>query len=142
MIERIWHLLFKDFLLDPYTYQYLNSSFQRNKDKPINYVGDYSTDILASKVYGFLDDASKGTKPFFLVAAPNAPHSNVGWDSTSSDGNGTIRDGFFKFGAPVSAERHRDLFPNEVVPRTKHFNPEKVCRILISKLRTRFADLI
>jgi hypothetical protein len=119
----------QDFLLDPFTYQYLNSTFQRNQEKPINYAGNYSTDVLASKVYGFLDDAAAGEKPFFLVAAPNAPHSNVDWDGTGSIGDGTIKDSYFKFGAPISAERHKDLFPNEVVPRTPNFNPEQVCSI-------------
>ncbi len=28
-----------DFLLDPYTYSYLNSSFQRNTDAPVSYEG-------------------------------------------------------------------------------------------------------
>jgi hypothetical protein len=99
----------------------LNSSFQRNKDKPVSYAGQYSTDVLASKVYGFIDNAPQGDKPFFLVAAPNAPHSNVAWD-----GDGKIGEGNFAFGAPISAERHKHLFPNEVVPRTPHFNPESV----------------
>jgi hypothetical protein len=99
----------------------LNSSFQRNHDKPVRYAGNYSTDVLASKVYGFLDDAVKANKPFFLAAAPNAPHSNVAWD-----GDGAIGKAHFTFAAPIPAERHKHLFPNEVVPRTANFNPDKV----------------
>jgi len=98
-----------DFLLDPYTYQYLNSAFQRNKSPPTPYPGKYSTDILAQKAYGFLDDAANSSKPFFLVAAPIGPHSN---------GTGA------PFTAPVAAERHKNLFQNVTVPRTENFNPE------------------
>jgi arylsulfatase A-like enzyme len=110
-----------DFLLDPYTYQYLNSSFQRNQDAPKYYPGEYSTDILASKAYGLLDEAAEADKPFFLTIAPNAPHSNVAWS-----GDGTINGSEFKFTAPISAERHKDLFKDVKIPRTKNFNPDKV----------------
>jgi len=95
--------------------------FQRNDEKPVSHKGEYSTDVLTSKVYGFLEDAVKGDKPFFLVAAPNAPHSNVAWNGSSSLDNPN-----FRIGPPVSAERHEHLFPDVVVPRTKHFNPEEV----------------
>lgn len=109
-----------DFLLDPYTYQYLNSSFQKNHDPPVYYPGEYSTDILASKAYGLLDDAAKDGKPFFLAIAPNAPHSNV---APNSDGF-NLSD--ITLSAPVSAERHKHLFKNVKIPRTANFNPKKV----------------
>ncbi|KIV99664.1 uncharacterized protein PV09_08719 [Verruconis gallopava] len=109
-----------DFLLDPYTYQYLNSSFQRNHDPPKYYPGEYSTDILAQKANGFLDDAVEADKPFFLVVAPNAPHSNVYVDNSLSVDDKSIR-----FGAPVAAERHKHLFKNLKVPRTANFNPNE-----------------
>ncbi|KAF2183305.1 Arylsulphatase [Zopfia rhizophila CBS 207.26] len=101
-----------DFLLDPFTYQYLNSSFQRNHDPPVNYANQYLGDVLAGKVYGFLDDAVKEDKPFFLTVAPIAPHANV------DRPNGTAR-----FAPPIPAERHANLFPNVTVPRTENFNP-------------------
>jgi len=66
-----------DFLLDPYTYSYLNSSFQRNGDPPVSYEGHHSVDVLATKAYGFLDAAVEAGEPFFLGIAPVAPHSNV-----------------------------------------------------------------
>ena len=101
----------------------MNSTFQRNRNKPVSYVGNYSTDVLASKAYGFLDDAVKANKPFFLAAAPNAPHGNVAWD-----GDGAIGKAHFTFAAPIPAETHKHLFPNELVPRTANFNPDKVSR--------------
>jgi hypothetical protein len=108
-------------LLDPYTYQYLNSSFQKDHDPPVHYPGDYSTDVLASKAYGLLDDAAKAKDPFFLAIAPIAPHSNVAW---TGDLEGNVSR--LSFTAPVSAERHKHLFKDIKVPRTENFNPDKV----------------
>jgi hypothetical protein len=112
------------------TDQYLNSSFQRNHDTPTYHPGGYSTDILAEKAYGFLDDAVKADNPFFLVLAPNAPHSNV-----AIDGDLTINDtDSIRFGAPVSAERHKDLFKGVRVPRTPNFNPKEVFVVVLGFL--------
>lgn len=59
-----------DFLLDPYTYEYLNATFQRNREAPVSYEGHYSTDVLFEKARGFLEDALADEKPFFLTIAP------------------------------------------------------------------------
>lgn len=127
-----------DFLLDPYTYSYLNATFQRNRDPPVNYEDQYSVDVLAEKAYGFLDDAAKnvhgGGRPFFLGIAPIAPHSNVEPRlPSSSSGVGTLHrrptseeddiEKFVSFTPPIPAARHAHLFPDVVVPRTPHFNP-------------------
>lgn len=101
----------KDFLLDPGTYQYYNSWFQRNKIPPTNHNGEYQTDLVANKTYGFLDTAVVKDSPFLLVTAPTAPHSN-------------LADGVFT--EPLPARRHEDLFKNVIVPRTQNFNPENV----------------
>jgi arylsulfatase A-like enzyme len=111
-----------DFLLDPFTYQYLNSSWQRNQEKPVNRLGEYSTDILAEKAYGFLKDGVEGDKPFFLGIAPVAPHSNVqavSHDLLDPNNN-------FIVGPPVSAKRHEHLFKDLKIPRKSNFNPDKV----------------
>jgi arylsulfatase A-like enzyme len=97
-----------DFLLDPYTYNYKNPAFQHNKHAPVYHKGNYSTDLVANKTFAFIEEAAKGDKPFFLVSAPIAPHSN---------GRPPL------FTAPVSAERHKDLFKDVKVPRTANFNP-------------------
>ncbi|KAK0816979.1 hypothetical protein LTR75_003333 [Friedmanniomyces endolithicus] len=78
-----------DFLLDPYTYEYLNATFQRNYDLPVSHEGRYSTDVVTEKAYGFLEDGlrSVAQKPFFLVIAPTAPHSNVHINDNLIDGN-------------------------------------------------------
>lgn len=114
--------MYQDFLLDPFTYQYLNASFQRNQDPPVNYAGQYTTDILASKAYGFLDDAASAGNPFFLTIAPVAPHSDV-----SNVGKGVLDNSSSTFSAPIPAKRHEQLFKDVKVPRTDNFNPKKVC---------------
>ncbi|KAF1981183.1 arylsulfatase [Aulographum hederae CBS 113979] len=112
-----------DFLLDPYTYQYYNASFQRNKDPPTYHEGSYSTDVLAEKAYGFLDEAVAGDKPFFLTIAPVAPHSNVRIIQDNSDI--PVDDMLVEFDTPLPAERHKHLFKDVKIPRTTNFNPEK-----------------
>jgi arylsulfatase A-like enzyme len=113
-----------DFLLDPHTYEYLNASFQRNRDAPVSHEGEYSTDVLAKKAYGFLEDAVAEQKPFFLTIAPNAPHSNVrfqeGWFNGSGSAHNIITT------PPIPADRHKGLFQDAVVPRTPGFNPDEV----------------
>lgn len=100
-----------EFLLDPYTYLYRRPAFQRNLAPPVIYNHSYLGDVLADKASGFLDDALKGDKPWFLGVAPVAPHA----DSNATNG----------FGPPVPPPRFEHLFPNATVPRTPNFNPEK-----------------
>ena len=133
-----------DFLLDPYTYSYLNSTWQRNQDPPVSHEGDYTTDVLARKAKEFLRDAVKTDRPFFLTIAPvwesfkievrclnlrmfsnllkSAPHSNV----DVNGGNLVDPGADFTVTPPVAAARHQHLFTNKKIPRTDHFNPEKV----------------
>jgi N-acetylglucosamine-6-sulfatase len=111
-----------DFLLDPHTYEYLNATFQRNGNPPVNHKGEYSTDLIASKAYGLLQEGVDSKKPFFLTLAPIAPHSNVDPNSQIII-NGT-RQVFMT--TPVPAERHKYLFQDAKVPRTANFNPDKV----------------
>ncbi|PWY78993.1 arylsulfatase [Aspergillus eucalypticola CBS 122712] len=108
-----------DFLLDPFTYDYLNSTFQRDRDPPQSYEGEYSTDVLAQKAYRLLDEAVAAQKPFFLTVAPIAPHCNVFMNGTGLDANPK-----FSFSAPIPAKRHEHLFSDIKVPRTPSFNPE------------------
>jgi hypothetical protein len=102
------------FLLDPHTYDYLNATFQHDDEAPKSYAGNYSTDTLRDFGLELLDNAVSDGKPFFLTLAPIAPHSNI----NPLDGNGGA------FTEPIPAERHRDLFPDAMVPRTENFNPD------------------
>ncbi|KAI5859467.1 alkaline-phosphatase-like protein [Durotheca rogersii] len=118
-----------DFLLDPHTYDYLNSTFQRDDEPPRSYEGQYSTDVLADKAYNLLEAGIRGVesdgKPFFLVAAPIAPHANVKMGINSGAPGAAADLGSVLFTEPVPAERHKHLFPDARVPRTANFNPEE-----------------
>ena len=111
-----------DFLLDPYTYSYLNATYQRNRDPPVSYEGFHTLDVIADKALGFLQDGLDGDRPFFLSVAPVAPHSDLDLSDRST---GNIR-----MTAPIPLERHKHLFEGVKVPRTENFNPEKVRRFL------------
>ncbi|CZT23448.1 related to ARS-1 arylsulfatase [Ramularia collo-cygni] len=114
-----------EFLLDPYTYEYLNTTFSRNGGKPQSYPNQYSTDLIRDKSFAFLDDAmtiqQETSQPFFLTIAPTAPHTNVHINSNVID-NFTEHSNIQL--PPVPAERHKHLFPGVKVPRTEHFNPQ------------------
>ncbi|KAG6811801.1 hypothetical protein H0H92_005817 [Tricholoma furcatifolium] len=107
-----------DFLLDPYTYSYLNATYQRNRDPPISYEGQHTIDVMTGKALGLLDDALKRDRPFFLAVAPIAPHSDV-------DPSGIVDGKKIIMSAPIPLERHQHLFKDVRVPRTKHFNPDE-----------------
>jgi arylsulfatase A-like enzyme len=120
-----------DFLLDPYTYRYLNSTFQRNHERPVSYEGHYATDVLAEKAYGFLqdavDDLHRNGSPFFLTIAPTAPHSDVNIKRTNTHGD--FDENTNVQSPPIPAERHKHLFEGEIVPRTPNFNPDHACGV-------------
>lgn len=115
-----------DFLLDPYTYSYLNSTYQRNHEPPVSHEGEHTIDVITGKALGFLDDAVDGERPFFLAVSPVAPHSNVDPNAISS--------GKVVMSEPIPLERHQHLFENVTVPRTANFNPEQVSNLLTVRL--------
>ncbi|KAI4682787.1 uncharacterized protein J4E84_007252 [Alternaria hordeiaustralica] len=105
-----------DFLIDPGTYVFYNSTMTRNHDVYRNSPGEYSTDLVANAAVSFLDEAiAAPDRPFFIGVAPIAPHSE-----TITNPRPT------KFNLPVPAKRHEHLFPDVKVPRTPNFNPSKV----------------
>ncbi|KAI1770055.1 Arylsulphatase [Hypoxylon cercidicola] len=112
-----------DFLLDPFTYWYMNSTYQRNKDPPVSFEGRHSVDVIAEKALGLLDEAVEASKPFFLGIAPVSPHANL-WSPAFKHGNHSDLEDI-EFSPPVPAERHSKLFEGLKVPRTANFNPDK-----------------
>lgn len=103
-----------DFLLDPYTYRYYDSKMTRNGAEPVSYRGKYSTDVVAEKASGFLDDAlSHKDQPWMLTVAPASPHSNGSYDP-SHDANW--------FGDPEYPDRYADMFKDYQIPRDASFN--------------------
>ncbi|CAM1509717.1 Fc.00g000520.m01.CDS01 [Cosmosporella sp. VM-42] len=102
-----------EFLLDPFTYQYLNATTTRNGQRPVNLAGQYSPDLTAQSAYEFLEDAlNEPENPIFLTVAPVAPHADVTLYPTMDAG------------PPKVAERHKHLFKDYKIPRTDNFNPE------------------
>ncbi|KAK9770444.1 putative Arylsulfatase [Seiridium cardinale] len=112
-----------DFLLDPFTYWYMNSTYQRNQDPPVSYEGRHSVEVLTEKALGLLDEAAIAKRPFFLGVAPVAPHANI-WAPSFVHGNHTdIRD--VVFSVPVPEKKYESLFKGIKVPRTENFNPDE-----------------
>ncbi|KAH9870122.1 hypothetical protein J1614_007044 [Plenodomus biglobosus] len=104
-----------DFLLDPGTYIFYNTTMSRNHEPYRNLPGQYSTDLISAAALGFLDEAiaAANDRPFFLGIAPIAPHSET-----------IMQAGPSIFNPPVPAKRHEHLFENVTVPRTPCFNPD------------------
>jgi hypothetical protein len=120
----------EDFLLDPYTYMYLNASYQRNHDPPVSYEGEHSVDVLRGKALGFIDEAASHDKPFFVGIAPVAPHSNVDGlilDLPPDTQIPEIPGDLFEdaIGPPIPEEKYKDFYPDAKVPRKSNFNPDK-----------------
>ncbi|KAI9155026.1 Arylsulfatase [Paramyrothecium foliicola] len=114
-----------DFLLDPNTYDYWNSTFQRNKEAPINHAGEYSTDLIWEKAVGFLEEATAADRPFFISIAPVAPHSNMkarNIEEKHKPDQKANREPEIML--PKPAKRHEHLFPGAQVPRADNFNPK------------------
>jgi N-acetylglucosamine-6-sulfatase len=78
---------------------------------------DYQTDVLARKATGFVRDAADAGEPFFLVAAPTAPHK----ESDVRVGPPVVppRD-------PRPASRHLGTFTGEPLPRPPSFADPKL----------------
>ncbi|KAI0188915.1 alkaline-phosphatase-like protein [Xylaria flabelliformis] len=112
-----------DFLLDPFTYWYMNSTYQRNRDQPISYEGQHSVDVLAKKALRLLNEAYDAGRPFFLGLAPVAPHSDIQSPAFKYGNHSNLTE--VRFSPPVPAKRHAHLFQGAKVPRTSNFNPDK-----------------
>lgn len=99
----------------------MNPAFQRNEDRPVFHKDELSTDLIHKKALDFLDDAAENPDtPFFLTIAPIAPHSDF---RTVPDVGGDSGIGI-EVTPPVPADRHKDLFPDAIVPRGPSFNPD------------------
>lgn len=100
-----------DFMIQPGTYQYLNTTMQHNEEKPKTYPGVYATDLLTNRSLAWIDHAHDSKKPFFLAINPVNPHGNYQWGKGGTP--------------PIPAERYKGLFDGVQVPRTANFNPDR-----------------
>jgi N-acetylglucosamine-6-sulfatase len=95
-----------DFLIDPGTYVFYDSTMTRNHEPYRNLPGQYSTDLVGAAALGFLDDPiGTSDRPFFLGIAPIAPHSETITNPRPA-----------RFLPPVPAKRYECLFTNVTVP--------------------------
>ncbi|KAK2764581.1 hypothetical protein FQN54_009276 [Arachnomyces sp. PD_36] len=116
-----------DFLLDPFTYSYMQSVWQRDKEFPVSAAGQHTTDVITEKALGYIEEGSKSDSPFFLTVAPIAPHADVTPDISQLPELGGANPGSIEFSSapPVPLERHQSLFQDVIVPRTPNFNPNE-----------------
>lgn len=101
-------------LLDPYTYVYNNASMSIDNKKIAKYENKYSTDVIRDFGLDYLEEAASQDKPFFVGIAPIGPHSET-----------IIKGVVPTFNPPVPAQRHANLYKDEVAPRKTSFNPEQ-----------------
>lgn len=103
----------KSFLLQPGTYDYLNTTWSYNQQKPRSFPGKNAINMITNHSLEMLDKAVKADKPFFLAVAPAIPHVGI-----AANGSG----GF----APVPLKKYENAFSNMTIPNTPNFNPDKV----------------
>ena len=72
---------------------------------------DYQTDVYARKALGFIKNAARGSRPFFLTVAPSAPHGERGLDVSRS---------------PRPAPRDSGAFEGKGLPTPPSFNERDV----------------
>jgi arylsulfatase A-like enzyme len=94
--------------------------------------------VVASKAYSFLDQAVASEDPFFMTIAPVACHSNVKFGQIVF--NGTYDIDQVVTSPPIPAERHKDLFPNAIIPRNANFNPKKASKFTLSERNGKSID--
>ncbi|CAI4212328.1 unnamed protein product [Parascedosporium putredinis] len=117
-----------DFLLDPYTYMYLNATFQRNRD-PQELRGPVQHRRARGQSPGLPRRRRRRGQALLPRRGPVAPHSNVNLGALP-ESNGSValpidgEDASAYFSPPIPAERHAHLFPDAVVPRRANFNPD------------------
>ena len=102
--------------MEPSTYTYYDSVFQHNRDDQHDVpakVAGYSTDIITDNTLKYMDDAISADKPFFIVAAPIAPHVSL----HVTDDNGQ------KIPYPIPKKEYAQLYGDLGVPRNLNFNP-------------------
>lgn len=66
-------LTFPSFLVDPFTYNYYNSSWTNgysSDHKATQYPGIHTTDVTEAKALAMLDQAHESGEQFFMMVAP------------------------------------------------------------------------
>lgn len=125
-----------DFLVDPNTYLFYNSSFSANGtitmtysfpyfvhsiysylpltfvmypgEAAINHEGTYQMDLIVQKSTAMFQQALSSSQPFFLGIAPTAPHMEVQLNGS--------------FTEPIPPPEYAEAFNETLVPRVPNYN--------------------
>ena len=101
------------FLLEPYTYQYFNTTWTDDQSKKLmSNHGTHTTNLTTQKALAYIEDAAQANEPFFMMVAPIGPHVEL------------LGYGKNRVHAPVPQAKYADAFADETVPRTPNFNPD------------------
>ncbi|KAJ3043617.1 hypothetical protein HDV00_004718 [Rhizophlyctis rosea] len=106
-----------DALVNPWIYDFYHPVFSRNGGEAKHYKGVHQVDVIAGKALNIIEEATQADEPFFLYLAPSAPHTTVAFGEDETDVHMTPAE---------PAKRHKDLFPNAIVPRTPNYNTANV----------------
>ncbi|KAM0753492.1 putative arylsulfatase precursor [Meredithblackwellia eburnea MCA 4105] len=103
-----------DFLVDPYTYDYINPAISHDNQPAVIYRDTYSTDLIRDlslkRLNQALDDEDR---PFFLGIAPIACHSWINTDLANITSD-----------IPLAHHRHARLFTDVQAPRVESWNKQ------------------
>jgi N-acetylglucosamine-6-sulfatase len=100
--------------VDPSTYRY--TGYQLNENGVVSTYDRYQTDEYSQRAVDAIERLSPAPAPFFLSIAFLAPHS--GGPRDPDDPQGLV--------TPQPADRHRDAFASEPLPRGPAFNEADV----------------
>jgi arylsulfatase A-like enzyme len=100
--------------VDPSTYQY--SGYRLNENGVLGNYARYQTDEYTQRAVDAVRRLAPAGEPFFLSLAYLAPHSGGPRDADDPAGIAT----------PSPAERHRDRFATEPLPRSRAFDEADV----------------
>ena len=98
-------------------YVYYNVSHSIDGGPILYSDGNYTTNLVSEAIAGdggYLDQAMNTGKPWMMVAAPIAPHTQTGG---GDDGGGQ---------PPVPNVKFNGMFKDFYIPRTPNFNPDTV----------------
>ncbi len=110
-------------LVDPTTYRFYNYTLNDNatlRSYGNDPASDYQTDVLGARAVDVVRRRAAAEQPFFLWLAFLAPHSGQPREADDP------RVGNRNFATPAVADRHRDRFATEPVPRPPSYNEADV----------------
>jgi N-acetylglucosamine-6-sulfatase len=100
-------------LLQPGTYDYLNTCWSYKKGKPNSFPNQNAISVITNHSLSMLDEAARSNKPFFMAVAPAIPHVGI-----AANGTGSFM--------PVPVKKWANAFREMTVPKSPSFNPNKV----------------